>query len=152
MRRIICTIVASCIVIATGIYASVTAEARTHKISFNETDTSAGIGSSNGQPESAGKASNSHYGGGAFVLRSKQNGLHGTDTYREYFADGSETGNDSYTDTIPNANGVGKITGKGRCVGRTGALRNTRCTYTFTGTYSLKTGRSVGKERGTISS
>jgi hypothetical protein len=65
--------------------------------------------------------------------------LNGSDNVRTYFADGVRITTDKFTLAPPHTDGIGAITGSGKCAGGTGVHQKERCTYTFTGTYDLQT-------------
>jgi hypothetical protein len=66
-----------------------------------------------------------------------------------YFRDGVSNQRDSFRQKAPNANGISKFTGSGVCAGGTGIHRREKCSYTFTGTYNVKTNQNDLKITGT---
>jgi hypothetical protein len=82
-------------------------------------------------------------GGGAAIQDGSVAGttfpLNGGDNVRTYFADGVRITTDKFTLAPPHTDGIGAITGSGKCAGGTGVHRKEKCTYTFTGTYDLQT-------------
>jgi hypothetical protein len=85
------------------------------------------------------KVRDSVFGVGAGIQTVKLNGSRGTDTTTTFYGNASATSKDSFTIGAANANGVAKITGSGRDVTGTGRARGLESTYTFTGTFNLKT-------------
>jgi len=65
--------------------------------------------------------------------------LTGKDTFTNYFADGTLKTANTFTLSSPDANGIGNLTGNGKCTGGTGAHKHERCAYTFSGTYDYNT-------------
>lgn len=81
----------------------------------------------------------SRHGPGAAVQTITVNGSSGTDTFAVYYKNGSVITHDTFTLGAPDANGIVSITGHGSSVGKSGALKGARATYTFTGTDNSKT-------------
>ena len=84
-------------------------------------------------------AQDSRHGPGAAVQMITANGTSGTDTDTVYYKNGSVVGHDAFTIGAPDANGIVSITGHGTAVGKSGALKGAKWTYTFTGTDNTKT-------------
>ncbi len=57
----------------------------------------------------------------------------------DFYADGVQRTADSFTLGPPHTDGIGAISGTGRCTGGTGAHKGEKCTYTITGTDDLQT-------------
>ena len=86
-------------------------------------------------------------GNGAGVVRTTFSGasypLSGVDRSTAYFRDGVSLATDTFTIAKPNAHGISRIGGKGRCLGGTGAYRTKKCTFTFSGTADTNPGGVV---------
>jgi hypothetical protein len=63
----------------------------------------------------------------------------GTDTVISNYKDGRQTATESFTLGTPQLDGIGPITGHGRCTGGTNQHQLEKCSYTFGGTYDLQT-------------
>ncbi|MDQ2894152.1 MAG: hypothetical protein M3Y09_00650 [Actinomycetota bacterium] len=72
------------------------------------------------------------YGGSTFPVS-------GTDTVTSNYKDGRQTASETFTLGIPRLDGVGTITGHGRCTGGTNQHQLEKCSYTLKGTYDLRT-------------
>jgi hypothetical protein len=110
---------------------------------FSEINVGAMI-SMNGQRfESVYRVKRSPDGGGAAIQDGTLAGTtfpaNGIDTVKTYFADGVRLTKDTFTLGPPHTDGLGTITGNGKCVGGTGVHQKETCTYTFAGTYDLAT-------------
>jgi hypothetical protein len=57
-----------------------------------------------------------------------------------YFSDGRLRSTESYTLGVPHVDGVGTITGTGKCTKGSKAHRLETCSYKLAGTYDLRTG------------
>lgn len=77
--------------------------------------------------------------------------LSGTDTDIAYYANGVSKTADKFKLSAPNAQGISTIAGSGKCVGGTGIHQHEKCSYTFTGTYDIKTTVTKVKATGTDS-
>jgi hypothetical protein len=64
----------------------------------------------------------------------------GTDQAISYFSDGRLRATESFTLGVPHVDGVGTITGTGKCTRGSKAHRLETCNYKFAGTYDLRTG------------
>jgi hypothetical protein len=73
----------------------------------------------------------------------------GTSVTTIYFPDGVSKQHVSFKQQAPNSNGISKFTGSGKCAGGTGIHKLERCSYTFTGTYNVKTSQNDLKLTGT---
>jgi hypothetical protein len=132
------------LITATGLSAyAVAAPGTRTKRAFSEVNVGAMI-SMNGQRfESVYRVKRSPDGGGAAVQDGTVAGTTfpagGADTVKTYFADGMRLTKDTFTLGPPHTDGVGAITGSGKCVGGTRVHKSETCTYTFAGTYDLRT-------------
>jgi hypothetical protein len=63
----------------------------------------------------------------------------GHDHITTYFHDGARVATETFTLAPPHTDGVGAISGTGRCQGGTRVHRKETCTYRFSGTYDLTT-------------
>jgi hypothetical protein len=63
----------------------------------------------------------------------------GTDTVTSSYKDGRQTASETFTLGTPRLDGIGTITGHGRCTGGTNQHQLEKCSYTFAGTYDLRT-------------
>lgn len=63
----------------------------------------------------------------------------GTDTVTSNFKDGRQTASETFTLGPPRLDGVGTISGHGKCTGGTNRHQLEKCAYAFRGTYDLKT-------------
>ncbi len=123
--------------IAIGLSASAVAAPKgPTKHTFTETDTGATISMNGASYENVFKAVNSANGTGAGITEGSITGTTGKGTTTIYFAKGVVKNKSTFKLGAPNASGIGTITGSGKCVGGTGAYKNNKCTFTFTGTYS----------------
>jgi hypothetical protein len=135
------------LVIATGFSAFAGAAAPPPKPAtkrpFSETNVGAMISVNGSRFESVYRVKRSPDGGGAAIQDGTLTGttypVNGTDTVRTYFADGVRLTRDTFTLGPPHTDGIGAITGSGKCVGGTGVHESEKCTYTFAGTYDLAT-------------
>ena len=144
-------VAAACmLLVAAGVSFSANAARR---IPFHQTDTGAQISGSATAGTFAYKVSDSVDGTGAavqvFTVDVSKTPLTGSDKTTSYFANGVSRSVDTFTIGAPDANGISAINGSGHCTGGTGAHRNEKCSYTFSGTYDSKTSRAVVKSKGT---
>jgi hypothetical protein len=63
----------------------------------------------------------------------------GTDTVTSNYKDGRQTATETFTLGTPQLDGIGTITGHGRCTGGTNQHEREKCSYTLKGTYDLLT-------------
>jgi hypothetical protein len=102
---------------------------------------------------SAYKITSSLYGHGAGVQVAKITGttfpLTGTDTVTAYYTDGAAVTKDKFTLDALNANGVGIVSGTGKCAGGTGIHKHEICSYKLSGTFNSKTMVSQVTAKGT---
>jgi hypothetical protein len=89
---------------------------------------------------------------GAAVEFTKANasGTGGTATGTHYDGTGTLVGNDTYTMSKPDKQGIVTIKGTGQFVSGTGIYKHVRGNYKFSGTENTKTGVLKGKETGTM--
>lgn len=117
------------------------AQARARR--FSETYTGATISRSGSRFESVYRAMRTPDGPGAAIEDAVLLGtiypVHGHDLVTTYFHDGTRVAAETFTLGPPDTDGIGAITGDGRCRGGTGVHRGERCTYSFQGTYDLAT-------------
>ena len=110
---------------------------------FSEINVGAMISMTGNRFESVYRVIRSPDGGGAAIQDGSVAGttfpLNGSDNVRTYFADGVRITTDKFTLAPPHTDGIGAITGSGKCAGGTGVHQKERCTYTFAGTYDLQT-------------
>ena len=113
------------------------------KRAFSEINVGAMISMTGSRFESVYRVIRSPDGGGAAIQDGAVAGttfpLNGGDDVRTYFADGVRITRDTFTLAPPHTDGIGAITGSGKCAGGTGVHKKEKCTYTFTGTYDFKT-------------
>lgn len=64
----------------------------------------------------------------------------GTDSNISYFANGVQRSTDTFTIEEPDANGISRFTGKGKCTGGTRKHKTLKCTFTETGTVDMNPG------------
>jgi hypothetical protein len=127
-----------------GLVASAMSAAKTPGTrAFSEIHVGAMISMNGLRFESVYRVKRSPYGAGAAIQDGTVAGttypLNGHDYVTTYFADGVRRTTDSFTLSPPHTDGVGTISGSGKCVGGTGIHQMEKCTYTFTGTYSTNT-------------
>jgi hypothetical protein len=75
----------------------------------------------------------------------------GHDAIKTFYANGMQRTVDTFTLGPPHTDGLGAVTGKGKCAGGTGVHRKETCTYSITGTYDLQTGVTLLRLAGTFS-
>jgi hypothetical protein len=68
-----------------------------------------------------------------------------------FYGDGTIVSRDTFTNSLPHANGIITIRGSGHLVRGTGRYKDVRGTYTFSGTLNTKNGRLRVKLTGTES-
>jgi hypothetical protein len=73
----------------------------------------------------------------------------GTDSAITYFADGRLQATESFTLGVPHVDGLGTITGTGKCTKGSDVHRLETCSYKFSGTYDMLTGITQLKLTGT---
>jgi hypothetical protein len=81
----------------------------------------------------------SRLGDGAGDQTVRLNGLAGTDMETIYYGNASAKSHGSFKLGAPDANGVSKLTGYGHDTRATGRLKGFTSTYTYTGTFNVKT-------------
>jgi hypothetical protein len=127
-----------------GLSAAATAKSsRPRARAFSEIHVGAMISINGLRFESVYRVKRSPYGAGAAIQDGTVAGttypLNGHDLVTTYFADGVRRTSDSFTLSPPHTDGVGTITGSGKCVGGTGIHQMEHCTYSLTGTYDTNT-------------
>jgi hypothetical protein len=131
------------LVIAIAIPGAALAAKKPRKRAFTSTGLGAVLVQSGNSFEAALKAHHSLNGNGAGVQVGTLSGttfpITGTDTVHSYFANGVSITKDTYTIAAPDANGISKIAGSGKCAGGTGVHKKEKCTYTIAGTINTKT-------------
>jgi hypothetical protein len=75
----------------------------------------------------------------------------GHDAVRTFYANGMQRTVNKFTLGVPHTDGVGAVTGTGKCAGGTGVHQKETCNYTITGTYDLDTGVTMLRYEGTFS-
>ena len=117
------------------------AQARARR--FSESYTGAMISRNGSRFESVYRAKRTPDGPGAAVedgvLLGTTYPVQGHDLVTTYFHDGARVAAETFTLGPPDINGIGAITGDGRCRGGTRVHRGETCTYSFKGTYDLAT-------------
>ena len=78
-------------------------------------------------------------GAGFQVVKLDKTGLAGTDQEHTYYGNASAVSKGSFKLSVPDANGISTITGKGQDIGGTGKLKGFKSTYTYSGTFNTKT-------------
>jgi hypothetical protein len=110
---------------------------------FSELNVGATISINGRRFESVYRVKRSPDGGGAAIEDGTVAGTtfpaSGIDTVKTYFADGVRLTKDTFTLGPPHTDGIGAITGSGKCLGGTGVHQSEKCRYTFAGTYDLTT-------------
>jgi len=132
MRKSLVLIVIGAGVVMAGPAGSAGA-AKTKTFHFTETTTGAQISATE-----AFKIHDSRVGDGAGIQIVKLNGLAGTDKETTYYRGASAKSHGSFLIGTPDANGISKLTGKGRDTGGTGKLHGFTSKYTYTGTFNTK--------------
>ncbi len=133
MRRSLASILAGVVTLAA--LAGSAAAAKTKTFHFTETVTGAQISTT----EAVFKIHDSRVGDGAGIQIVKLNGLAGTDRDTTYYRGASAKSHGSFLIGPPDANGISKLTGKGRDTGGTGKLNGFTSRYTYTGMFNTKT-------------
>jgi hypothetical protein len=133
------------VVVMLAVAGAVMAATKTKPRPFTETVVTASIASDGSR--SVFEVRDSVSGHGAGVVKTTFSGtsypLSGVDRSTAYFRDGVSLATDAFTIAKPNAHGISRITGKGRCLGGTGVYRTKKCTFTFSGTADTKPGGVV---------
>ena len=84
------------------------------------------------------------------VLKGTVFPVSGTATATSYFRDGRLNAIESFTLGPPHIDGIGPITGTGRCIGGTEVHQKETCSYTLKGSYDLQTGITLLTLKGTL--
>jgi hypothetical protein len=115
-----------------------------HKRSFSTIAVGAIISTTGDRFESVYRIKRSPDGPGAAVqdgvLLGTTYPVAGHDAIKTYYANGMQRTVDTFSFGAPHTDGVGTVTGNGKCAGGTGVHQKETCTYTMTGTYDLQTG------------
>jgi hypothetical protein len=123
-------------------YASAAPSGSTNR-SFTENVTGAQISMTGLSLETVFRVSNPLDGTGAGISDGSITGttfpINGKNATTDYFADGVQKLEETFTLAAPNASDISMLTGNGKCVGGTGVHKKQKCTYTFTGTLDFKT-------------
>lgn len=133
MRRSLVSILGAVVMVAA--LAGSAGAAKTKTFHFTETVTGAQISAT----EAVFKIHDSRVGDGAGIQIIKLNGLAGTDEDTTSYRGASAKSHGSFLIGTPDANGISKLTGKGRDTGGTGKLNGFTSKYTYTGTFNTKT-------------
>lgn len=64
----------------------------------------------------------------------------GVDRVTSNYKNGRQAASETFTLGTPRLDGIGRITGHGRCTGGTNQHQLEKCSYAFRGTYDLRTG------------
>jgi hypothetical protein len=126
------------VVLTISLIAAAAAAAATVRIHFTDKIRGAAISAT----QSAYKVHDSHFGSGAGIQTVKINssGNGGTDSEKSYFGNATLTSRGTFKLGAPNAQGLAPLSGSGRDVSGTGRARGFTSTYTYRGTYNVKTG------------
>jgi len=132
------------LVLAPGICAGAAAAAKpAHDKSFSTIAVGAMISSSGNRFEKVYRIIRSPDGGGGAVQDGTLGGtvfpVAGHDTMELFFRDGLQMTADTFTLGPPGIDGIGAVTGAGRCTTGTGMHQGEKCSYKITGTYDLDT-------------
>jgi len=146
-RRKAIRVAAVAAVAAAGLLASPPAGALGDSASFKarstewtQSGTGVTIDQGNGTYLTVAAVKNSVDGDGAVVAKLALNGSSGTDTATRYQANGMQKFEETFTLGQADANGMIPYNGSGKCTGPgTGAHKNEKCSYTFTGTLNSAT-------------
>jgi hypothetical protein len=74
----------------------------------------------------------------------------GHDAIKTFYANGMQRTVDTFSLGAPHTDGVGAVTGNGKCAGGTGVHQKETCTYAITGSYDLQTGVTKLRFAGTF--
>jgi hypothetical protein len=74
----------------------------------------------------------------------------GHDAVKTFYANGMQRTVDTFSFGPPHTDGIGAVTGSGKCAGGTGVHQKETCTYTILGTYDLQTGITSLRFAGTF--
>ena len=74
----------------------------------------------------------------------------GHDTMELFFKNGLQMTADTFTLGAPGVDGIGPVTGSGKCTTGTGTHQGERCSYKITGTYNLDTSVTTLRLTGTF--
>jgi hypothetical protein len=115
------------------------------KVHFIDHVTGNGIGGAN----AAYAIHDSFFGNGAGtqVVKSKASG--GSDREITYYGDATLVSRGTFSLGAPDSNGVSKLTGSGHDISGTGRAKGVTSSYTYTGTFNVKTGVFKATLKGT---
>ncbi|HEY5427609.1 MAG TPA: hypothetical protein VIK04_00720 [Solirubrobacteraceae bacterium] len=155
MRTSIIAITTTAGLAAAGIGAGAAAAAKpAHDKSFSTIAVGAMISSSGNRFEKVYRIKRSPDGGGGAIQDGNLGGtvfpVTGHDTMELFFRNGLQMTADTFTLGAPGLDGVGSITGTGKCTTGTGLHKGERCSYKITGTYDLDTSVTMLRLAGTF--
>jgi hypothetical protein len=78
-------------------------------------------------------------GAGTQIVTLNSTATGGTDQEKTYYGDATATSHGTFTLGAPNVQGVATLTGSGHDTSGTGKLKRRQSSYTYTGTYNVKT-------------
>ena len=133
-KRFVLFVVVGVVVPAT-VAAAAAGAAKTKTFHFTETITGAQISAT----QAVFKIHDSRVGNGAGVQVVKLSGLNGSDTETTYYGSASAKSHGAFKLGTPNATGISTLTGQGHDTGGTGKLKGFKSSYTYTGTFNVKT-------------
>ena len=143
MRRAV-TVPFSAIGFAAALMLPAAAAAAPTSKHFTEVESGARLSTHGNRYEDVYKIKRSSEGVGTVIRDSVLSGdtfpASGTAQAISYFKDGRLRSTESFTLGVPRANGVGTISGTGKCTRGSKAHRLETCNYKFAGTYDLRTG------------
>jgi hypothetical protein len=142
-RSLIAAATTAGLVLAPGVSASAAAGNGPRTRSFSTIAVGAMISTSGDRFEKVFRIKRSPDGGGGAIQDGVLDGatfpVGGHDTMDLFFRDGLQTATDAFRFGVPGVDGIGAVTGTGRCTGGTGAHKGERCSYKITGTYDIQT-------------
>ena len=106
------------------------------KVHFTEHIVGNGIGGT----KAAFAIHDSFFGNGAGTQVIKSTSTGGADRELAYYGDAALVSKGTFSLGVPDANGIAKLTGKGRDVSGTGRAKGVTSTYTYSGTFNTKSG------------
>ena len=144
MRRAVTVVPLSTIGLAAALALPSVAVAAPTSRHFTEVESGARLSTHGNRYEDVYKIKRGPDGVGAVIRDSVLSGgtlpASGTTQAVRYFQDGRLRSTESFTLGVPRANGVGTITGTGKCTKGSKAHRLETCNYKLAGTYNLRTG------------
>lgn len=143
MRRTHIATVATIGIAAAGVGAQASAAPKpTRTRSFSTIAVGAMISSAGNRFEKVYRVKRSPDGGGGAIqdaiLAGSSFPVTGHDTMELFFRDGLQMTADTFTLGPPQTDGIGAITGTGKCTHGTGMHQGEKCAYKITGTYDLQ--------------